>query len=93
MIGATRATWGHVFRMTPIPRAREAHNGVLVAPRGPNSKNARFSALRYGRGGPRWGHVELAKSEKETWWTVTAGTFGRLRAVRSGRLAPEIGVL
>lgn len=36
MIGATRATWGHVFRMTPIPRTREAHNGVLVAPRGPN---------------------------------------------------------
>lgn len=36
MIGATRATWGHVIPMTLILRAREADKGVLVAPRGPN---------------------------------------------------------
>ena len=57
MIGATRATWGHVFRMTHIPRTREAHNGVLVAPRGPKvsktGKNSHSPWLVGATSGPR----------------------------------------
>ena len=56
--GATRATWGHDFRMTVILRAREAHNSVLLAPRGPNDKTSHyFNSLIISLGVGTWPHV------------------------------------
>ncbi len=56
MIGATRATWGHVFPITPS-RAPTSDKGVLVAPRGPNVKKWRFSAISLGPRGTVGGHL------------------------------------
>ena len=57
MIGATRATWGRVFRMT-LSRAPTFDKGLLVAPRGPKVKKRRFSAVFVGPlGAGTWPHL------------------------------------
>ena len=58
VIGATRATWGHVIRLV-FKRARDVDNSVLVAPRGPIGKRMavfyRLLGATWGQLGPRGG--------------------------------------